>query len=590
MSSVRPSGPPSNAEIVRVLRELVDLLILAEGSKQAFRVRAYEKAIGAVESLPRDVAELSQTELVTIPGIGKSTAAKIREYVETGSIATVAKLRREFPPGLVELTRIPGLGPKTVVMLRDEIGVETVDQLRAAIADDLLRGLPGLGPRSQQKIADAIDRLGLHGKDRRTPIADALPIAREIVAALERLEGVSRAEYCGSLRRLRDTVADIDIVVAASKPAMVMGAFVALPIAADVVVRGDKKTTVLTTAGIQVDLRVVRPSQFGAASLYFTGSKAHNIELRQRAIDRGLLLNEYALENQETGEVAASRTEKAIYGALGLAWIPPEMREGHGEVEAAETGKLPLAVTEESIRGDLHVHSDWSGDGRSSLDAMVAAAAGRGLDYIAITEHGENLTINGLSRDRVRAERAELERLRTEYPDLLILHGAELNIDAEGDIDYDAKFLSDFDWCVASVHTQFELPAARQTARLLAAIENPAVSAIGHLTGRRIGHRPGIEFDLMAVCEAAAETGTALEINSHLHRLDMPAEMLLRAHMVSGLRFVISTDSHHTTEFANLRWGAGNARRGWVDRHQVINTWPRQEFLDFVAAKKARPR
>jgi DNA polymerase (family 10) len=585
---ISPSHLPSNNEIIRVLHQLVELLTLAEGSKQAFRVRAYEKAIGAVESLPMEVAELDQSDLIAVPGIGKSIAAKIREYVDTGAITTIERLRAEYPPGLVELTRIPGLGPKTVVMLRDELGVENVDQLRGAIAADRLRDLPGLGSKSQLKIAAAIDRLGLHGKERRTPIAEALPIAQEVVAALEDLGTVRHVEYCGSLRRLRDTVADIDIVAAAGNAATVTEAFVALPVAAEVIVSGDTKTSVLTGDGVQIDLRVVEPGQFGAAVLYFTGSKAHNIELRQRAIGRGMLLNEYALEDQETGRTVAGRTERSIYRALGLELIPPEMREGHGEVEAAEARRLPPLVTEDAIRGDLHVHSDWSGDGRSPLDAMVAAAAARGLDYVAITEHGEDLAINGLSRERVRAERVELERLRHEYPDLLILHGAELNIGAGGDVDYDPDFLAAFDWCVASVHTHFDLPEADQTARLLTAMENPAVSAIGHLTGRRIGHRPGIDFDLMAICEAAAATGTALEINSHLHRLDVPAEMLLRARDVAGLRFVISTDSHHTTEFANLRWGTANARRGWVDRHAVINTWPRRDLLEFIAAKRGR--
>ncbi len=576
----------TNSEIARVLQELVDLLVMAEGSKQAFRVRAYEKAVIAVQSLTSDAAEMTAAELTKVPGIGKSTAAKIREYVDTGAIARVNELRERFPPKMMELTRIPGLGPKTVVMLRDELGVASVEQLQEAIQSDALQGLPGMGAKSQQKIAAAIDRLGLHGKDRRTPIAEAMPIAREVVAALEALDGVSEAEYCGSLRRFRETIADIDIVVASNSPQQVMAAFVKLPIVAEIIGQGDTKTSVVTGSGLQIDVRVVKPSQFGAATLYFTGSKQHNIELRQRSIDRGLLLNEYGLEESDTGKVVASRTEKSVYRALDLRFIPPEMREGRGEIEAASDTGLPDLVSVDDIRGDLHVHSTWSGDGRSSLDDMVATAAARGLEYIAMTEHAEDLAINGLSREQVMEERGHLERLREEYPELTILHGSELNIGGDGSVDYDPDFLAQLDWCVASVHTLFDLTEAEQTDRVITAMQNPAVSAIGHLTGRRIGHRPGIEINARAVFEAAVATGTALEINAHLHRLDVPADLLLLARDMADVRFVISTDSHHTTEFENVRWGVANARRGWVERSSVINTLPLADFLEFVAAKR----
>lgn len=575
-----------NAEIARMLQELVDLMIMAEGSKQAFRVRAYEKAVAAVQALPQAAADMSAAELVKVPGIGKSTAGKIREYVDTGAVARITALRKQFPAEMMELTRIPGLGPKTVVMLRDQLGVASVDQLREAIADESLAGLPGLGPKSQEKIAVAIERIGLHGKDRRTPIADALPIAVDLVAALLDLPTVSKAQYCGSLRRFRETIADIDIVVASNAAPDVMAAFVAMPLVDSIIGQGETKTSVLTAAGLQIDLRVVKANQFGAAVLYFTGSKQHNIELRQRSIDQGLLLNEYGLEDTESGKIVSSRTEPAIYKALGLRYIPPEMREGLGEIAAADTGPMPRLVEVDDIRGDLHVHSTWSGDGRSPLDEMVAAATARGLDYIAMTEHAEDLRINGLSRDQVIEERKEIDRLRTEYPQLTILHGSELNIGSDGTVDYDPDFLQTFDWCVASVHTHFDLSESEQTQRLLTAMENPAVSAIGHLTGRRIGHRPGIALNAQAVFEAAIDTGTALEINGHLHRLDVPAELLVTARNSAALRFVVSTDSHHTTEFENVRWGVSNARRGWVERDSVVNTLPLAEFLDFVAAKR----
>ncbi|MDJ0496359.1 MAG: DNA polymerase/3'-5' exonuclease PolX [Acidimicrobiia bacterium] len=573
----------SNQEIARALQELADLLTMAEGSRQAFRVRAYEKAVAAIQALPGDAAEMTEAQLVAIPGVGKSTAAKIREYVDTGEIARVKALRERFPAEMMEMTRIPGLGPKTVVLLRDQLGIESVDQLSQAIAADEVQGVPGFGRKSQEKIATAIERLGLHGKDRRTPIAEALPIARDLVATLEALDEVSRAQYCGSLRRFRETIADIDIVAASNRPEAVMAAFVQLPIVSEIIGSGDTKTSVLTASGLQIDLRVVKPSQFGSAILYFTGSKQHNIELRQRAIDRGLLLNEYGLEDAESGKVVAAKTENAVYRKLEMPFIPPEMREGIGEVGLED---IPDLVSVEDLRGDLHVHSTWSGDGRSSLDDMVAAAAAQGLEYIAMTEHAEDLRINGLSREQVAAEQIEIERLREEYPELTILHGSELNIGPDGSVDYDPAFLARYDWCVASVHTYFDLSEAEQTDRFITAMQNPAVNAIGHLTGRRIGHRPSIELNARAVFEAAAASGTALEINGHLHRLDVPSELLLQARGIEGLRFTISTDSHHTSEFENLAWGVANARRGWVTRDSVINTLPLDELLEFVARKR----
>ncbi len=575
---------PSNQEISRVLQELVDLLTMAEGSKQAFRVRAYEKAVAAVQALPAAADSMTTTDLIKVPGIGKSTAAKIREYVDTGEVARIIELRKRFPTAMMEMTRVPGLGPKTVVLLRDQLGIESVGQLKQAIADDAVQGVPGLGQKSQQKIAAAIERLGLHGKDRRTPISVALPIAEDLVATLDSMPEVSRAQYCGSLRRFRETIADIDVVAASTKPTTVMERFIALPIVDEIIGHGDTKTSVLTAAGLQIDLRVVKPSQFGAATLYFTGSKQHNIELRQRSIDRGLLLNEYGLKDGETAKVVSSKTETAIYRALDMPYIPPEMREGIGEIGL---DRLPRLVEVDDIRGDLHVHSTWSGDGRSTIDEMVVAAAERGLEYIAMTEHGEDLRINVLSRDQIAAEKVDIERLREQHPRLTILRGSELNIGIDGTVDYDPEFLAGFDWCVASVHTHFDLSEIEQTNRIITAMQNPAVSAIGHLTGRRIGHRPGIDLNARAVFEAAAATGTALEINGHLHRLDVPSDLLLQARGVEGLKFVISTDSHHTTEFDNIRWGVANARRGWVPEDQVINTLPLDAFLAFVAEKKA---
>lgn len=555
----------ANDDVAAVLTRLMVLTQLEDGSAQSFRTRAYERAANGVRMHPEDVSALSLSELKAIDGVGDSTAKKIREYIDTGHLAAHDELSAKYPDEFVAMLQVPGVGPRTAVLLRDRLGVESVDQLKAAVAAEQLRELPGLGAKTEEKIGRAIDKLGLAGKNRRVPIAKALRIAEDLVERLSMIDGVSNVRYCGSLRRFRDTAADIDILVVGSE-----------------VESAVQETVSAARATIQVDVRVVEPTQYGSASLYFTGSKAHNIALRQRAIARGWLLNEYGLMEDE--EVIASETEEDIYLALELDFIPPELREDNGEIEAAAEEALPDLVSVDDLRGDLHVHSTWSGDGRSSLEDMLAAAAAHGLEYVAMTEHGEDLSINGLSREKVIEERGRIEALRAQYPALTILHGAELNIDPHGGVDYDAEFLADFDWCVASVHSHFDLPAEQQTERILTAMANPAVSVIGHLTGRRIGRRPGIELDFDAILDAAAATGTALEINSHIDRLDVPADLLIRARDRRDVFYTISTDSHDITEFIKSRWGVQNARRGWVERSQVVNTWATADFLSWVAS------
>lgn len=573
--------------MIRLFSELVELTKLDEGSAQSFRVRAYEKAVTALTELDRDVAGMSEKELSALPGIGASSAKKIREAVETGTMDKLDRLRSEYPASLLELTRIPGVGPKTALLLRDELGVIDVDGLREALEGQRVRELPGMGAKSEEKIAQSITRLGMHGKDRRTPIAEALPIAIEITAALEAVPGVKRVEYCGSLRRFRETIGDIDILVASTDPGAVSDAFVSLSIADEVVAQGDTKSVILTSGGLQVDLRVVAPSSFGAAVMYFTGSKQHNIEMRQRAIERGWTLNEYGLSDADTGDVVASRTEKAIYEAMDLPFIPPELREGIGEIADAGTGALPRLVAERDLKGDLHVHTDWSGDGRAPLDAMLAGAVERNLQYIAITDHAEGLAINGLSRERVLEQRAVIERARADHPGLEILHGSELNIAPDGSLDWDDEFLAGFDWGVASVHSHFDLDAGTQTARIITAMEHPAVNAIGHLSGRMIGRRPGIEFDVDAVLEAAERTRCAIEVNGHLDRLDAADDVLRRARGRDVL-FVLDTDAHAVSEYRNARWAVHQARRGWVDKRSIANTWPAKRFLQWVEEKRSR--
>lgn len=574
-------------EILAHLRELAELTVLDEQNPQSFRARAYENAINSLSGRGDEIVRMSKAELKAIDGVGASMADKIRELIDTGKIAKLEELRKKYPPAYVELCRIPGLGPKRVARLHAELGVANVADLRKALDSQRLRDLPGFGVKTEDALRKAIERLGMTGKDRRTPIAEALPIARRVVAALAGVPGVERVEYCGSLRRFRETIGDIDIVVAAAESEPVMAAFVAQPVVAEVLARGDTKTSVLTQSGMQIDLRVVAPAEHGAAILYFTGSKSHNIKLRQRALARGLTLNEYGLSHIDTGAIVAAATEQQIYAALDLPWIPPPMREDTGELERCAEGALPVAPEVGEIRGDLHVHTTLSGDGRSPLEDLVAHAHARSYEYLAITDHGEDLPINGVSREVLTRQRDDLTRLQERHPGLHLLHGCELNIGPKGGLDYDLDFRMQLDWCVAAVHSHFDLGQADQTRRIIKAMEDPAVHVIGHLTGRYIGRRPGIELDIDAVLQAAAETGTAIEINSALDRLDVSADVLRRAHEL-GVLFLIDTDSHHVSEFERMQWGCLQAARGWLPRERVLNTWPRADFLAWAREKRAR--
>ncbi len=584
------AGTGSNQQVIAMLDELVRLTILEEESPQSFKVRAYEKAKLGLEAHGDDITDLTQAQLTKIDGIGKATAAKIRELLDTGTVDKLERLRADYPPAFAELAKIPGLGPKTLKLVRAELGVEDLDGLRQAIADERLRELKGLGATSEAKIAKAIERLGLTGKDRRTPIAEALPLARRLVDDLLALPAVSKAAYCGSLRRMSETIGDIDITVASTKPAAVMEAVVAHPDVNEIVLSGDTKTSFLTATGLQVDVRVVAPSQYGAATLYFTGSKAHNIALRQRAMDRGWLLNEYGLLDGD--RVIASKTEKAIYEALDLPEIPAPMREATGEVEAAagnpddeDGGGLPDLVQVRHIKGDLHYHTDRSGDGRSSVADMVAVAAAKGYRYLAITDHGEDLAINGSNQEEMLEHREVIRALQDDYPDMTLLWGCELNIGPTGGLDYTDEFRALFDYTVASVHSHFDQAVGDQTDRIIAAIEDPTVNSIGHLTGRYIGRRPGIELDIPKVLDALVANDVALEINGALDRLDAASDVVRRA-VDREVKLVINTDSHHTSELGRMEYGVLTAQRGWAPKELVVNTWPQARFLRWAASRR----
>ena len=572
----------SRFEHLRTLAELAKLTALDEGSPQAFRVRAYENAIQGIEGFGGELSGLSKSELTKIKGVGPSTADKILEFEATGHVAKLDALREKYPPPFVELTKIPGLGPKTLKLIRSELGVEDIESLRDAIADEKLRELPGLGKTSEEKVGKAIERLGLHGKDRRTPLVEAMPLARSLARRLRDLPNVVDAVPCGSIRRFAETIGDIDIVVATEDPASVSGFVVELPEVEEIIGSGDTKTSFLTREGMQVDVRTVRPDQLGSALVYFTGSKAHNIALRQVALTKNWLLSEYGLFDGD--DVVASETEAEVYQALGLEFVPPPMREATGEVEAARDA-LPDVVAREQIKGDLHYHSDRSGDGRSTLEEMIEAARGAGYEYIAFTDHGEDLAINGSSREEMLAHRDAIRSLQTENPEMTILFGCELNIGADGDLDYDPDFRLEFDYCVASIHSHFDLSQDDQTARILRALQDPSVNAIGHLSGRYVGRRPGVELDVDVVLEALEMTGVALEINGALDRLDATTDVIRKA-MARDVSFVIDTDSHHTKELVRMDYGVSYAQRAWVTSDRVVNTWDRDDFMEWVRRRR----
>jgi len=567
-----------------MLRELAELTMLEEADPQSFRVRAYESAAQAIASQAGDLGKLTATELQNISGVGKSTSAKIRELLETERVEKLETLRKKHPASVVALLRIQGLGPKAVTRLRAELGVQGLDDLRRVLAEHKVRSLKGFGIKSEEKIATALARLDEQGSLTRTPISVALPLAEKVVARMLEVPGVTHASYCGSLRRFSETVGDIDVVVAAAEAHPVMEALVAMSVVDHVLGRGDTKTSIVTRRGTQIDLRVVEHGQLGAARLYFTGSKGHNIKLRQRALTRGWTLNEYALSVIDGGQIIASETEEQIYAALGLPWIAPVLREDAGEIEAAESGVLPRSMS--AVLGDFHVHTSVSGDGQSSLEEVVLAAKARGYIALAITDHAEG-TLSGVGREALLEQRTKIRELQARLGGVpKILHGVELNIGPEGQLDYDDEFRRGFDWCLASVHDHFELDRAAQTRRVVNAMRDPSVRMIGHLSARMIGARAPIELDLDAILAAAEETGTALEVNGGLPRLDMSVEALRRARD-SRVTFVLTSDAHHADELHRVDYAARNAERAWIDPERVVNAGSADRLLAWTARKVA---
>lgn len=570
--------PGRNADVAAALHEIADLLEIK--GENRFRILGYRRAADAIEALSKDVAEMSLRELTAVRGVGKGVAEKVVEFCGTGKIGSLDELRAEIPPGLRELTFLPGLGPKRAMLLYRELGIGSIDDLREAAEAGRLSEVRGIGPRFSEQVLRTIER-GVR-TTQRVLLANALPLAEGMLAELRRCDAVVQAAYAGSLRRMRETIGDVDLLAASDRPEEVMEAFRSLRGVRTSQAEGGTKASVVTGRGLQVDLRVVEPVAFGAALQYFTGSKAHNVKVRAHAVRKGYKLSEYGLFDAKTDERLVSETEEEVYAGLGMQWVLPTMREDLGEVEAALAGELPRVVGLQDLRGDLQSHSTYS-DGRLSVRDMANAAAAKGHEYFAVTDHGRRLTyMRSLSLEDIEHQRDEVQRVNSELGDkMTLLHGVELNIGGDGSLDYPDDVLAGFDICVASIHGQFRLSRDEQTRRLIRAIEDPHVHVIGHPSGRRLDRREGIDFDVAEVARAAARHQVALEINAHPHRLDLRDEHIrwAREH---GVRFAISTDAHSIAELENMHYGVATAQRGWVEPDEVINTWPLERLRRFL--------
>jgi DNA polymerase (family X) len=566
----------TNDEVADLLTEYADLTSITGGDR--FRIRTYERAARSVAGYPVDLDTLDGKGLREIPNVGSSLAAKIEEYLQTGAIASLEELRAKVPAGVRRLTEIPGLGPKRAMALYTDLGIDSVTGLAAAIRDGKLADLAGFGAKSEENLLRGIELL--EKAQGRVTLDVATELAEDLVARLSAVAGCERCGYAGSLRRMKDTIGDVDILAISDEPSALMEAVKGLPHVTRVVASGPTKTTIATTTGLQVDLRVVPPDSWGAALQYFTGSREHNIRIREIAVHAKLRLSEYGLFDAETGTKIVSATEEEVYQRLGLPWIPPPLREDSGEIDAARRGELPDLVTVADLRGDLHTHTDLT-DGTATLEQMVSAAAARGYAYYAVTDHAPNLFMQRMTLEKMLAQREQVRRLDGEQAGMTLLHGTELNIDPDGEVDWPAEILRDFDLTVASVHSHFTQPRDEMTRRLIHAVQNPWVSILGHPSGRKIGKRPPVDADWDAVFAACAESGTAVEIDAFPDRLDASDELIKIARR-HGAVFTIDSDAHAIAHLANLRYGVGTAQRGWLTPADVISTWPLDRLRTFL--------
>ena len=569
----------SNDEVARAFEEFADLLAIVSGDP--YKPRAYEKAARSIGGYAHELRGLDETGILAIPNVGKSIAEKVHAVLETGSFPELDDLRAQVPPGVREMTAIPGFGPKKAVVVYRELGIKDLDALVAAATEGRLRGLKGFSAKTEENVLQAVERASRDTG--RVHIDVALDVAETFLGRLREVRGVRRAEYAGSLRRMAETIGDVDLLVASADPTPVMDVFVGADDVARVLAHGDAKSSVVTRSGMQVDLRVVPIEAWGAAMIYFTGSKPHNVRIREMAVRKGMKLNEYGLFRVEDDELIAAETEEVVYERLGLPYIEPTLREDRGEVEAALAGDLPSVVTLRQIRGDLHTHTDLT-DGVATLEQMLEAASAKGYAYYAVTDHAPNLFMQRMTDEKMLAQRARIAALRPRFPKMTLLHGTELNIDPSGEVDWPSEFLEGFDVTVASIHSAFHQSRDEMTRRMIRAMEHPNVHVIGHPTTRKIGRRDPVDLDLEAVFEAAARTGTALEIDAYPDRLDLRDEHVRWAHR-HGVRFAIDTDSHAVGHLDAMRYGVGVAQRGWLTKDDVINAWPLSKLRRFLSKR-----
>ncbi len=577
---MRP-GAAHNAEIAAAFDEIADILEIQVANP--FRIRAYRNAARVVNGLPAEAAAMVARgdDLTELPGIGEDLAQKIADIAQTGTTALLDKLRAETPPALVELLRLPGLGPKRVKALHEELDVETLPQLHRALKDGRVGRLPGFGEKTASRLLQALEAKS--AAPERMKLAIAAQYAEPLLDYVRKLPGVEQAAIAGSYRRARETIGDLDIVATANRAAPVVEGFARYPEVARVTARGPTRGTVVLRSGLQVDIRVVLPEAYGSALVYFTGSKAHNIAIRRRAQDRGLKINEYGVFRGSRR--LAGETEESVYKAIGLRLIPPELREDRGEIDAARTGQLPDLVELGDIRGDLHAHTTAT-DGHNSLREMASGAKARGYEYLAITEHSRHLTVaHGLDAKRLSHQIGQIDELNRGRSGIAILKGIEVDILEDGRLDLPDDILARLDLVVAAVHSKFNLSREKQTERILRGLDNPYVTMLAHPSGRLIGEREPYDVDMAKVLRKAKERGCFMELNAHPDRLDL-LDTHCRMAKELGVLVSINTDAHAVADYANMRFGVGQARRGWLGKGDVLNTRP----LSGLRALLARSR
>jgi len=557
-----------NKLIAEIFKDIAEILEIR--GENFFKIRAYEKAAQNIESLSEDIEAFAKDDrLKDIPGIGKDLKEKIKEIIFTGKLKYLEELKKDIPEGLIEMLNMPGIGPKTAKLLHEKLDIQDVVMLERMAHAGKIRNLPGMGEKTEENILAGID-LFKKGRER-LDLKTATDVAYNIIGRLKKLKEVKNINPAGSLRRMKETVRDIDILISSDKPQRIMEAFTRLPDVKDTIAKGPTKSSVLTKDNVQVDIRVVDKASYGAALMYFTGSKEHNIKLRQLAIKHGLKLNEYGIFKGE--KKIAGETEEEMYKILGLSYIEPEMREDRGEFEASLKGALPDLIKIEDIKGDLHIHSTWS-DGGSSIEEMVLKSRELGYEYIAITDHSQGLKIaGGLSAHELDLKRKEIERLNKKYKDIRVLFGTEVDIDSEGNLDYPDSVLKEMDIVVAAIHAGFKQPAAIITRRIISACRNKYVNIIAHPTGKLWGSRNEYNIDFREVFKVAGDTNTALEINSFPQRLDLN-DINTRMANQAGVKIAINTDSHIAEHLEMMKFGVAVARRAWLEKKDVLNTAP----------------